>query len=71
MQNIINKYPKAAFMIISKLSWIVGFFYTVFIIQGQMPSARQWILGSVYTIITLPLNYWLTYGFTGVHTNAE
>ncbi len=62
--NIIKKYPKVTFMVISKLSWIVGFFYTVYIIQGVVPSHRQWILGSVYTIATLPLNYWLTYGFT-------
>lgn len=71
MKSLINKYPRATFMIISKLSWVVGFFYTVYIIQGVVPSHRQWILGSVYTIVTLPLNYWLTYGFTGEDKNTK
>lgn len=52
-------------MIIVKLYWVVGFFFTVYIIQGQIPSVRQFVLGSIYTILTLPLNYWLTYGFSG------
>lgn len=51
-------------MVISKVWWIVGFFFTVYIIQNQMPTPRQFILGSIYTILTLPLNYWLTYGFS-------
>ena len=51
------------FMIITKLWWIVGFFFTVYIIQNEMPNLKQFLLGSVYTILTLPLNYWLTYEF--------
>lgn len=65
MQNLIKKYPKTTFMIIMKLWWVVGFFFTIYIIQNEIPSLRQFVLGSVYTIITLPLNYWLTYGFNG------
>ena len=61
--SLIKKYPKISFMIIVKLYWIVSFFFTVYIIQNQMPSLRQFILGSIFTIITLPLNYWLTYNF--------
>ncbi len=61
--NLIKKYPKTAFMIISKLWWVVSFFFTIFIIQNQMPTARQFILGSIFTIVTLPLSYWLTYSF--------
>lgn len=52
-------------MVIMKLWWVVGFFFTIYIIQNEMPNMRQFILGSVYTIITLPLNYWLTYCFDG------
>jgi hypothetical protein len=63
--NLIDKYPKTSFMIIVKLYWVVGFFFTVYIIQNQMPSIRQFLLGSIYTILTLPLNYWLTYSFGG------
>lgn len=61
--NIIKKYPKTTFMIIVKLYWVVSFFFTVYIIQNQMPNMKQFMLGSIYTIITLPLNYWLTYSF--------
>ena len=61
--SIIKKYPKISFMVIMKLYWVVSFFFTVYIIQNQMPSLRQFVLGSVYTILTLPLNYWLTYDF--------
>lgn len=63
MNNLIKKYPKVSFMIVLKLYWVVSFFFTVYIIQNQMPSLRQFVLGSIYTIITLPLNYWLTYDF--------
>jgi len=63
MNRLIKKYPKASFMIITKLWWIISFFSTVYRIQNQMPSLRQFVLGSIYTIITLPLNYWLTYDF--------
>lgn len=63
--SIIKKYPKTSFMVISKLYWIVGFFFTIFIIQNEMPTVRQFVLGSIYTLITLPLNYWLTYNFEG------
>lgn len=61
--SLIKKYPKTTFMIIVKLWWIVGFFFTIYIIQDQMPNMRQFLLGSLYTIVTMPLNYWLTYGF--------
>lgn len=64
-RRIIDKYPKISFMIVMKLYWIVGFFFTVYIIQNQMPSLRQFVLGSIFTIITLPLNYYLTYEFGG------
>ncbi len=66
MQNLIDKYPKLSFMIIVKLYWIVSFSFTVFVIQNSIPTIRQWVLGSIFTLVTLPLNYWLTYGFTGV-----
>lgn len=65
MRNLVNKYPKMSFMIIVKLYWIVSFAFTVYVIQQSVPTIRQWVLGSIFTIITLPLNYWLTYGFTG------
>ncbi len=61
--KIIKLYPKISFMIITKIWWIVGFFFTVYIIQNEMPTLRQFVLGSIYTILTLPLNYWLTYSF--------
>jgi len=63
MNSLIKKYPKISFMIITKLWWVVSFFFTVYIIQNAIPTPRQFILGSIYTIITLPLNYWLTYNF--------
>ncbi len=63
MNRLIKKYPKTSFMIITKLWWVVGFFFTIYIIQNEIPSLRQFILGSIYTIITLPLNYYLTYEF--------
>lgn len=61
--KLIDKYPKTCFMIITKLWWVVGFFFTVYIIQDQIPTSKQFLLGSIYTILTLPLNYWLTYSF--------
>ncbi len=64
MNRLINKYPKLSFMIVVKLYWIVSFSFTVFVIQNNVPTLRQWVLGSIFTIATLPLNYWLTYGFT-------
>lgn len=63
IMNLIKKYPKIMFMIIVKLYWIISFFFTVYIIQNQIPNLRQFVLGSIFTITTLPLNYWLTYGF--------
>jgi hypothetical protein len=63
--SVIQKYPKLSFMVITKLWWVVGFFFTIYIIQNEMPNLRQFILGSIYTIMTLPLNYWLTYNFGG------
>lgn len=60
---LIKKYPKISFMIITKLWWIVSFFFTIYIIQNQIPSLRQFVLGSIFTIVTLPLNYYLTYNF--------
>ncbi len=65
MKKLIDKYPKLSFMIIVKLYWIVSFSFTVFVIQNSVPTVRQWVLGSIFTLVTLPLNYWLTYGFTG------
>lgn len=65
LQETVQKYPKTSFMIVLKLYWIVGFFFTIYIIQNEIPSTRQFILGSIYTIVTLPLNYWLTYNFGG------
>lgn len=64
MNNIIKKYPKLSFMVFVKLYWIVSFSFTVFVIQNSVPTLRQWALGSIFTILTLPLNYWLTYGFS-------
>lgn len=65
MKNLIKKWPKLSFMVIVKLYWIVSFSFTVFVIQNSVPTLRQWALGSIFTILTLPLNYWLTYGFNG------
>jgi len=65
MQNLINNWPKLSFMIIVKLYWIVSFSFTVFVIQNSVPTVRQWVLGSIFTIVTLPLNYYLTYNFAG------
>ena len=61
--NLIKKYPKLFFMIFVKLYWIVSFSFTVFVIQNSVPTLRQWVLGSIFTLATLPLNYYLTYGF--------
>ena len=63
MNYLIQKYPKISFMIVVKLYWVVSFFFTVYIIQNSVPTLRQFVLGSIFTIITLPLNYWLTYNF--------
>jgi len=71
MNDLIKRYPKTSFMIISKLWWIVSFFFTIFIIQNQMPNTRQFVLGSIYTIITLPLNYFLTYNFGVKNCNKD
>ncbi len=69
MNKWIKKYPKLSFMIIVKLYWIVSFSFTIFVIQGSVPTVKQWVLSSLFTILTLPLNYWLTYGFTGENKN--
>lgn len=50
-------------MILVKLSWIVGFMFTIVVIEGTLPTLWQWGLASIYTLITLPLNYYLTYCF--------
>lgn len=63
MQKLINKYPKISFMIIVKLYWIVSFSFTIYVIQNSVPTLRQWVLSSIFTLVTLPLNHWLTYGF--------
>ncbi len=65
MDKLIKEWPRLSFMIIVKLYWIVSFAFTVFVIQESVPTIRQWVLGSIFTILTLPLNYWLTYDFTG------
>lgn len=62
--RLIKKYPKTMFMLVLKAYWVVSFFFTIYIIQNQMPNMRQFVLGSIFTILTLPLNYWLTYNFT-------
>lgn len=63
MNKLIKKYPKTSFMVINKILWCIGFFYTIYIIQNEVPNLRQWMLGSIYTIITLPISYYLTYSF--------
>lgn len=63
MNRLINKYPKTSFMIISKLLWIIGFMFTIYIIENRAPTLWQFSLASLYTIITLPVSYWLTYSF--------
>jgi hypothetical protein len=65
MQKLIDKYPTTTFMVACKVLWITGFFWSVFVIQGEVPSLKQWLLGSLYVIVTLPVNYWLTYCFSG------
>ena len=51
-KNLLSRYPKISFMVINKLYWVVSFFFTIYIIQNQVPSLRQFVLGSVYTILT-------------------
>lgn len=62
-RKLIKNYPKLMFMLVSKLVWIIGFFFTLYIIQDHAPTLKQFILASVYTIITLPVSYHLTYQF--------
>ncbi len=64
LQKIIKKHPQISFMIFVKIYWIISFSFTIFVIQNQIPTLRQWLLGSLFTILTLPVNYWLTYSFT-------
>lgn len=68
--GVISKYPVTCFIVISKLLWISGFLFTIYIIENHMPNLRQFILASIYTLLTLPFNYWLTYGF-GVKNSIE
>lgn len=56
-------------MIITKLWWVISFFFTIYIIQNEIPTLRQFILGSIFTVITLPLNYYLTYNFGTKESN--
>ncbi len=65
LNKFIKEWPKLSFMIIVKLYWIVSFSFTVYVIQNEVPTTRQWVLGAIFTLVTLPLNYWLTYGFAG------
>ena len=65
------KHPIITFMILVKMSWIVGFMFTIVVIEGTLPTLRQWGLASVYTIITLPLNYYLTYCFNASPISVE
>lgn len=66
-----NRHPIIMFMILVKLSWVMGFAFTVMVIEGTLPTLRQWGLASIYTIITLPLNYYLTYCFNVKDTSDE
>lgn len=61
--SVIKAYPKTSFMIINKIYWVVSFFFSVYVIQGEIPSVRQFTLGSIFCILTLPLSYYLTYCF--------
>lgn len=60
---MIDKYPKISFMLCYKLYWLVSFIFTIYVINDHIPTLRQFLLASIYTIITLPCNYWLTYRF--------
>jgi hypothetical protein len=63
IRNYIDNWPKTSFIVISKLYWLTSFFWSVYVIQGEIPTLKQWMLGSLYTLVTLPLSYWLTYSF--------
>jgi hypothetical protein len=69
LNELIKKYPKTMFLVFNKLFWCTSFFYTIYIIQNQIPNLKQWALGSIYVLITMPINYWLTYGFTETKEN--
>lgn len=58
-----TKHPIISFMLIVKIYWLSSFFFSIYVIQGEIPTLRQFLLGSMFAIITLPLNYWLTYSF--------
>ncbi|CAB4120901.1 hypothetical protein UFOVP1_25 [uncultured Caudovirales phage] len=71
MNALVAKHPIISFMVVYKLFWTASFFFTIYVIQGQVPSLRQWILGAIWTIVTLPLNYWLTYSFGVKYPNNK
>ena len=68
---LIDKYPKTSFIIISKIMWIIGFMFTIYVIEDKLPTIRQFSLASIYVLFTLPISYWLTYGFGPKDTSCK
>jgi hypothetical protein len=60
LKKWIEEWPTVSYLVINKILWIVGFFYSIYVIQGFAPTFRQFVLGSIYALITLPLGYWIT-----------
>lgn len=54
-----NRWPTVSYMVINKILWTIGFFYSIWVIQGTVPNVRQWFLGAIFALATLPLGYWI------------
>ena len=67
----IERYPAWTYLTINKILWTIGFFYSIWVIQGSVPSFRQWILGAIFAVLTLPLGYWINTLFFQVKNKKE
>jgi len=65
MDKLISSYPLWSFIICNKLLWFVGFTYSVFAIQGTVPTLRQFVLGAIFALLTSPLGYYMFKKFGG------
>lgn len=59
MLKFIAAYPAFSYMAINKVLWTMGFFYSIWLIQGFVPTLHQWFFGALYAVLTLPLGYWI------------
>lgn len=64
INELIGEYPKTSFIIVSKIMWVFGFMFTIYVIDDHLPTLRQFTLASIYVLLTLPVSYWLTYSFS-------